>query len=99
MFPLKILAEMTSLGTLCSFIMVVASTLILRYTQPQMSRGFVCPNLAFVAFVAISSCCFLLAELLLENWKYFLLWNIFGIVIYAFYGYRHSVINNTNTEE
>ena len=99
MFPLKILAEMTSLGTLFSFIMVVASTLILRYTQPQMSRGFVCPNLAFVAFVAIYSCCFLLAELLLENWKYFLLWNIFGIVIYVFYGYRHSVINNTNTEE
>ena len=60
-FPLKVLAEMTSLGTLFSFVMVVASTLILRYTNPQMPRGFVCPNLALVAFVAISSCCFLLA--------------------------------------
>ena len=97
-FPLKVLAEMTSLGTLFSFVMVVASTLILRYTNPQMPRGFVCPNLALVSFVAISSCCFLLAELLIENWKYFLIWNALGIIIYIFYSYRHSIIKDNDSE-
>ncbi len=99
MFPLKILAEMTSLGTLFSFIMVTTSTLMLRYTQPQMPRGFVCPNIILVSFIAISSCFFLLAELLIENWQYFVLWNILGILIYVFYGYRHSIINNVSANE
>jgi len=90
---------MTSLGTLFSFIMVTTSTLMLRYTQPQMPRGFVCPNIILVSFIAISSCCFLLAELLIENWQYFVLWNILGILIYVFYGYRHSIINNVSANE
>jgi APA family basic amino acid/polyamine antiporter len=99
MFPLKVLAAMTSLGTLFSFIMVTTSTLILRYTHPNMSRGFICPKLPLVAFIAIVSCLLLLKQLLLENWKYFILWNILGILIYVFYGYRYSAINNIKNQK
>jgi len=97
-FPLKILAEMTSIGTLFSFIMVGIATLMLRYTQPNLSRGFVCPKIWLVATLAIISCAFLLLELLLNNWLYFLLWTLAGLFIYAFYGYHHSTIQNENNK-
>ncbi|NBV05661.1 MAG: amino acid permease [Proteobacteria bacterium] len=89
-FPLKTLSHMTSLGTLCSFIVVALGVLILRITEPNLPRNFKCPAVYVTVPLAIISCGYLVYSLLLENGIYFLFWSIFGLVLYFGYGYRNS---------
>jgi APA family basic amino acid/polyamine antiporter len=41
--PLRILAELTNIGTLLAFVMVCAAVLIMRRTHPEAARPFRCP--------------------------------------------------------
>lgn len=89
-FSLETLSEMTSIGTLFGFIVVALAVMILRIKQPNLTRNFKCPFVFITAPLAILSCGYLLYELMLRNWKYFIIWIIFGVLIYIFYGYHKS---------
>jgi APA family basic amino acid/polyamine antiporter len=47
-------------------------------------------NLSLIPVLGLLSCLYMMCELPLINWIWFTAWLIIGLIIYAFYGYRHS---------
>jgi APA family basic amino acid/polyamine antiporter len=90
--PLRILAEMTNIGTLLAFVIVCAAVLIMRKTNPDAERPFRAPLYPFVPILGILTCLLLMFSLPVENWWRLIIWLLIGLVIYFSYGRKHSVI-------
>lgn len=90
--PLRILAELTNIGTLLAFVIVCASVLVMRYTHPEAERPFRAPLVPLVPVLGILSCLVLMFSLPPENWWRLIIWLAIGFVIYFGYGRRHSVM-------
>jgi APA family basic amino acid/polyamine antiporter len=89
-FPLDVLGDLVSMGTLIAFVAVCAGVLILRYTRPDLPRTFRVPWAPVICTLGVVSC---LGLLYWENWYQWLLmgiWTLIGLAIYFGYGYRHS---------
>ncbi|HUA86876.1 MAG TPA: amino acid permease [Bryobacteraceae bacterium] len=81
-------AELTNIGTLFAFIVVAASVIVLRKTQPDRHRPFRVPLVPLIPALSIVCCLVLMAGLPLLTWIRFFLWLLIGLVIYFLYG-RH----------
>jgi amino acid transporter len=90
--PLRILAELTNIGTLLAFVIVCSSVLIMRYTNPEAARPFRAPFVPLVPILGILSCLLLMFSLPPENWCRLIIWLVVGFIIYFSYGRRHSVL-------
>jgi APA family basic amino acid/polyamine antiporter len=93
LFPLDILAELVSVGTLLAFIAVCAGVLILRVTAPKAKRTFRTPLVWFVAPAGVVTCLVMMASLFLsspDTWNRLLVWTVAGLIIYFLYGIRHA---------
>ena len=91
-FPLDLLADLTSMGTLIAFAAVCAGVLILRYTSPELPRTFRVPWAHFVCVAGVLSCAFLLSTMNWFNWSLMGAWTVIGFAIYFGYSYRHSYL-------
>lgn len=89
-FPLDLLADLTSMGTLIAFVAVCAGVLILRYTAPELPRLFRVPWAWVICPAGVLSCLALLGTMAWFNWALMLAWTAIGLVIYFGYGLRHS---------
>jgi APA family basic amino acid/polyamine antiporter len=83
--------QLTNIGTLFAFAIVAAGVLILHYREPNRPRPFRTPWMPFTPIIAIVACVFLMIQLPLVTWIRFLAWLGLGLVLYAAYGYWHSV--------
>lgn len=92
LIPLGILAELVNIGTLFAFIIVCLSVLIMRYHHPQAIRPFRCPWVPLIPILGAILCLFLMFSLPAANWLRLAIWMAVGILIYFFYGRRHSVM-------
>lgn len=90
LFPLDILGELTSMGTLIAFAAVCLGVLILRRTQPDLPRPFRIPFAPVICLSGIASCMILLSTMTAHNWMLMAIWTAVGFAIYFAYGYRHS---------
>jgi APA family basic amino acid/polyamine antiporter len=90
--PLRMLAELTNIGTLFAFIIVCASVLIMRYTHPEAERPFRAPLVPLVPILGILSCLLLMLSLPPENWWRLIIWLLLGFFVYFGYGRRYSVL-------
>ena len=90
LFPIGILGELVSIGTLFAFVIVCAGILVLRYTQPELQRPFRTPLVPFVPVMGILSCGGLMLGLGWETWIRLFVWMALGLVLYGFYGVRNS---------
>jgi APA family basic amino acid/polyamine antiporter len=90
--PLRILAELTNIGTLLAFTIVCTAVLIMRRTNPQAERPFRAPFVPLVPILGILSCLLLMFSLPVENWWRLIIWLVIGFLIYFGYGKRHSVM-------
>jgi APA family basic amino acid/polyamine antiporter len=90
--PLRILAELTNIGTLLAFVIVCTAVLIMRRTNPDAERPFRAPFVPFVPIMGIISCLVLMFSLPVENWWRLIIWLLIGFVIYFSYGRTHSVM-------
>ena len=97
--PLNIIVEFLNTGTLISFISVSAAVIVLRKTMPDFKRMFKAPGVPFTPAIAIICCIILLCELKLITWIGFIVWLIIGLLVYFFYGRKHSVLQNGETLE
>jgi basic amino acid/polyamine antiporter, APA family len=89
-FPLDILGDLVSMGTLIAFCAVCIGVMILRRTQPDMPRTFRVPWAPVTCTLGVLSCLMLLYWENWYNWALMGLWTIVGFGIYFGYGYRHS---------
>jgi basic amino acid/polyamine antiporter, APA family len=96
--PLDRLANLTSIGTLFAFLIVSLGVIVLRYTHPNLKRGFSVPWVPFIPLLSAAACGYLMYNLGSETWTGFIIWIAIGIVIYALYGYRNSKLNSKNQE-
>ncbi len=91
-FPLDVLGELVSMGTLIAFIAVCAGVWILRYTHPELPRTFRVPWAPLICSLGILSCVALLSFMAWYNWMLMIVWTLIGLAIYFLYGYRHSAV-------
>lgn len=92
LLPLRVLAELTNIGTLLAFLMVCASVLIMRVINPEAERPFRAPLMPLTPILGIATCLLLMFSLPAENWLRLLAWLAAGMLIYVGYGRRHSVM-------
>jgi len=89
-FPLDILADLVSIGTLLAFIVVCVGIMMLRVTAPKAHRTFRTPWVWFVAPAGVASCGLMMVSLSGATWMRLVIWTILGLLIYFGYGYRHA---------
>ena len=88
--PINILGELVSIGTLLAFFIVCIGVLILRYRHPEIPRVFRTPWVPFVPIAGALVTLLQMVFLPLDTWLRLLIWMAVGIILYFFYGRRHS---------
>lgn len=91
-FPIGLLGELVSIGTLLAFVIVCAGILVLRYKQPDLPRPFRTPLVPYVPILGILICGYMMYGLPKDTWLRLLIWMALGLVIYFLYSKRHSVL-------
>ncbi len=89
-FPLGLLSELVSIGTLLAFVMVSLSVLVLRYTRPTLHRPFRVPLPWFTCLAGAGFCGWLMVSLPFDTWVRLVVWALIGVGVYFFYGRHHS---------
>jgi APA family basic amino acid/polyamine antiporter len=92
LLPLRILAELTNIGTLLAFVMVCGAVLIMRRIQPNAARPFRAPGGMVTPILGILLCLLLMFSLPVENWWRLGIWLLAGLIIYFSYGHSRSVM-------
>jgi len=88
--PIQVVGEMTSIGTLFAFVVVCMAVIVLRATRPDAHRPFRVPGGAVIPVLGVLSCLYLMVSLSVMTWVRLLVWLDIGMLIYWFYGRRHS---------
>ena len=93
--PLSVLDEMVSIGTLLAFVIVSAGVWVMRHTHPAAVRPFRTPWVPFVPIMAILISGAMMAGLAGATWIRLLVWLALGLLIYFFYGRKHSLVQRS----
>jgi basic amino acid/polyamine antiporter, APA family len=96
LFPVTILGELVSIGTLLAFTTVCIGVLVLRYTRPDLKRPFRVPAPWIVCIGGALICSAMMAALPQDTWLRLLVWTVIGFLIYFLYGFRHSALRKAN---
>ncbi len=91
-FPVGILGQLVSMGTLLAFAIVCFGVLVLRYTQPKLHRPFKVPFSPWIPLLGTAACVTQMAVLPAVTWIQLISWLVVGCIIYLGYGMRHSKI-------
>ena len=92
LFPVTILGELVSIGTLLAFTTVCIGVLVLRYTRPDLPRPFKVPAPWFVCIAGAVVCTGMMVSLPQDTWVRLAGWTAVGFLIYVFYGFKHSTL-------
>ena len=90
--PLGELAALANAGTLAAFIAVAACMLVMRVRAPDAPRAFRAPAPWLIGAITILGCGYLFLSLPATTQLWFVVWNVFGLVLYALYGRKHAVV-------
>ncbi|CAK7282451.1 amino acid permease [Streptomyces sp. RM1] len=88
--PLGQLADATSIGTLFAFALVNVAVVVLRWTRPNMRRGFRVPLSPLLPALGFVFCVWMMGSLSAVTWTVFGVWLVVGLVFYFVYGFRRS---------
>ena len=94
LFPIGLLGELVSIGTLLAFLIVCLGILVLRYTRPELHRPFRTPFMPYTPILGALSSLFVMSYLPLDTWLRLIIWMAIGIMIYFFYGKKHSKLTS-----
>ena len=93
-FPIALLGELVSIGTLLAFVIVCVGVMVLRYARPNIPRPFRTPLVPIVPILGILICGYMMSSLPSDTWIRLIVWMLAGLLIYFLYGMRHSRIGN-----
>lgn len=96
LFPIDLIGELVSMGTLLAFAMVCISIMLLRIKRPDMDRPFKTPFVFFVGSAGTAGCLYLMISLPGSTWVRLGVWTVIGLLIYFLYGRKHSKLNEMN---
>ncbi|KAG0378369.1 hypothetical protein BGX24_004027 [Mortierella sp. AD032] len=100
LLPIQVLSEISSVGTIFCYFVVNIGVIILRYTRKTVPRRFKVPGGPFLLpGIGAGSSLLLLQGAKQDAIIRLLVWMALGLLIYVFYGRRHSEINNPRLEE
>ena len=83
-------AELTNIGTLTAFIIVCGGVIVLRKSDSERHRPFLCPFVPIVPALGITFCLILMISLPFVTWIRFFIWMGLGTLVYFLYGYHKS---------
>ncbi|WP_206858928.1 amino acid permease [Lysobacter changpingensis] len=86
------IAALANAGTLVAFIAVAVCMLVLRKRDPNRPRVFRTPLAWVVGPLAIFGCLYLFWSLPHTTQKWFLVWNVVGVIVYVLYSRRASLL-------
>ena len=93
LFPIDLLGEMVSIGTLAAFALVCTAVVNLRRSDPERHRPFRAPGCApsfpWAPALGVLSCFALMVALPLDTWLRLFIWTGIGLAIYFGYGVKH----------
>ena len=92
LFPVGILGQLVSIGTLAAFVTVCLGVLVLRYQRPELPRPFKAPWPWFTCIAGAVICLGMMLFLGTATWIRLVVWTIIGALVYVAYGYRHSKV-------
>ncbi len=95
-FPVGILGQLVSMGTLLAFAIVCFGVLVLRYKQPNLPRAFKVPFFPWIPLAGTLACIIQMLALPKVTWIQLVLWIFAGYIIYFSYGVRNSKLRNKN---
>ncbi|MEJ7760335.1 MAG: amino acid permease [Gemmatimonadaceae bacterium] len=95
LFPIGLLGELVSIGTLLAFVIVSAGIIVLRRKSPEIPRPFRTPLVPIVPILAILICGYMMASLPADTWIRLGVWLAIGLLIYFLYGKAHSRIGRS----
>jgi APA family basic amino acid/polyamine antiporter len=95
LFPISVLGQLVSIGTLLAFVIVCAGVWILRIKRPDMERPFKAPWVPFTPLMGILLSLLLMASLPFDTWLRLIVWLLVGFAIYFGYSRRHSRLRAT----
>jgi len=90
LFPIGLLGELVSIGTLLAFVIVCGGIIMLRYKSPNLARPFRTPLVPLVPILGILICGYMMTSLPWATWERLIVWMVIGLAIYFFYSRSHS---------
>jgi APA family basic amino acid/polyamine antiporter len=91
-FPLSVLGELVSIGTLFAFVIVCIGVLVIRYTDPGLPRPFKVPFFPVIPALGAAVSFIQMAALPMDTWLRLIIWMAIGLVIYFFYSRKRAQI-------
>ena len=91
-FPIGILGELVSIGTLFAFAIVCIGVWVLRHLEPNAPRPFRAPYAPIVCTLGALSALFQMLSLPFDTWIRLGIWMIIGLIVYFTYSIKHSKI-------
>ncbi|WP_321474517.1 amino acid permease [uncultured Paludibaculum sp.] len=88
--PIAQLGNLTSIGTLCAFVLVCIAVIIMRRTRPDLPRPFKTPLVPFVPILGVGFNLLLMFSLDSLTKIAFVIWMVIGLVIYFTYSKSRS---------
>jgi len=91
-FPLDVLVNLTSLGTLAAFAVVSAGVIVLRRTRPDLPRQYRAPFYPVLPAASVAFCLYLIVGLPWTTHLMFVVWLSAAAVFYFAYSHKRAVL-------
>ncbi|NUP01194.1 MAG: amino acid permease [Nonomuraea sp.] len=95
--PVLTMQELVVIGTLFAFLFVAAGVIVMRRRMPHLERGFRVPLSPLLPALSLVATLWLMLNLRVLTWAWFVLWMAFGLLVYLLYGRRHSLLAQPRT--
>lgn len=92
LFPIGLLGELVSIGTLLAFVIVCGGIWYLRVKEPGRERPFRTPLVPLVPILGILICGYLIFTLPLDTKLRLVIWMVIGLAVYFAYSRSHSLL-------
>jgi APA family basic amino acid/polyamine antiporter len=90
LLPIRVVAELCSIGTLFAFFIVCCGVIVLRLSRKDIHRPFKVPLFPWLPGAGALLCAYLMINLPKTAWERFVIWLIIGLAIFFLYGRKHS---------